>query len=53
MPDDEMLLQQNQQAVGGGYGDLNPIAPDSTAEEVVVESPSEPQEVMSEYGISE
>lgn len=51
MPDDEMLLQQ--QAVGGGYGDLNPIAPESTAEEVVVESPSEPQEVMSEYGISE
>ena len=55
MPDEEMLLQQDlasQQPVGGGYGELNPIAPESQAEGVAVQNPQETQEVMSEYGIS-
>lgn len=38
---------------GGGYGELNPIAQESQAEGVIVESPQEQQEVVTEYGISE
>lgn len=60
MPEDfnPELLQQDLGQVpvspqGLGYGELNPPTQETQAEGVVVQSPEEPQQIMTEYGISE
>ncbi len=49
----EELGQVPQAGTGMGYGELNPITPETQAEGVIVENPEEPKEVMTEYGISD
>lgn len=60
MPEDfnPELLQQDLGQVpvspqGLGYGELNPPTQETQAEGVVVQSPEEPQQIMTEYSISE
>lgn len=55
MPEDfnPQILQQPQVDAGMGYGELNPPEPMSQAEGVIAQNPTEQQQIVTEYAISE